>query len=127
MDGLSLIDAMETGRTEGRLAYADSVNMLRYGRGDTKARSDVKDDKLYCLMSETHKLIFHQLRPENTEFYDLAADPAESNNLAGTRPPAMRDLLKRLGEYNAFSPLMPGMTQTDLERLKKLESLGYNR
>lgn len=125
-DGRSLGEAMRSGRCESpRTAYSESVNILTYGRPDSRALRDQKDDKLYCLMTARHKLIYHQLEPEETEFYDLVSDPAEQRNLASSRPAAMEELLEQLHALDAFSPIMPGMTPTDLERVRNLRSLGY--
>ena len=126
MDGESLLEMMQTGRTgRQRLAYSDSVNMLTYGRPDTADKRDHKRDKLYCLMDKTHKLIYHQLEPDKTEFYNLQTDPGETTNLAASRPPALQAMMKQLEALEAFSNIMPGMTPSDLERLKKLRDLGY--
>jgi len=126
MDGQSLVSVMQTGQTAEPLsAYSDSVNMLVYGRPDEQGRQDNKLDKLYCMMNERHKLIYHQLKPDETEFYDLQADPNELHNLADAKPPAMQALLEQLMSLDALSDIEPGMTQTDLERLHKLRDLGY--
>ena len=126
MDGESLTAAMATGATAApRLAYADSVNILSYGRPDDRQRLDEKSDKLYCLMSADAKLIYHQLEPGSSEFYDLRSDPGELRNLAPSRPPEMVAMVRRLEELDPFSELMPGMTPTDLERAERLRSLGY--
>ena len=126
MDGLSLVDAMRTGKTEGDLiAYSDSVNILSYGRQDDPSRFDKKHDKLYCVMQGGYKLIYHQLKPENTEFYNLMEDPGELNNLASSKPPTMRRFMEHLNNINALSVIVPEMTATDLERLQKLKGLGY--
>ncbi len=126
MDGESLVAAMANGVTaEPRLAYADSVNILSYGRPDDRSAMDDKSDKLYCLMSGDAKLIYHQLEPDESEFYDLRADPGELVDLAPSRPPEMAAMMRRLEELDAFSELMPGMTPTDLERAERLRSLGY--
>lgn len=126
MDGKSLITTMNTGKTEKPLlGYSDSVNMLTYGRPDVRDKRDQKNDKIYCLMDERYKLIFHQQRPEETEFYDLQADPKETNNLSADNPAPMTVLMNDLESRNAFSEIMPGMTPTDAEWLKKLKGLGY--
>jgi len=126
MDGQSLVPVMRTGQTAEPLdAYSDSVNMLVYGRPDEQGRQDHKLDKLYCVMNERHKLIYHQLKPDETEFYDLQADPNELHNLAEAKPPAMETLLQQLMSLGALSDIEPGMTRTDLERLNKLRDLGY--
>ncbi len=126
MDGFSLVDMIRNGRTDSALtAYSDSVNILTYGRGDIMGNPDRKDDKLYSLTTDQYKLIYHQLKTSEIEFYDLLTDPGETLNLAGSNPPEMQAMLKELIEMDAFSMIMPGMTESDEETNKKLESLGY--
>ena len=78
-------------------------------------------------MREGKKLIYHQLKTDETEYYDLLADPKELHNLAGERPEDVNALLTDLMRMNALSAIMPGMTPTDWGRAKKLKSLGYVR
>jgi hypothetical protein len=126
MDGLSLAEALRTGAlSEPRRAYAESVNMLMYSRPDTTGYLDTKDDKLYCFIEGGSKLIHHQLRSAESEFFDLAADPGEQENLAARPGTAMDSLRHELQSLHPFSPIMPHMTTTDLERLTRLRSLGY--
>lgn len=126
MDGKSLMRAINTGMTEEPLlGYSDSVNMLTYGRPDVRDKRDQKNDKLYCVMDEKYKLIYHQLRPEESEFYDLQTDPKEMKNLWKDKPAEMERLMKELESRNAFSEILPGMTPTDAEWLNKLKGLGY--
>lgn len=128
MDGVSLFNEMQTGRNQAlRYAYSESLNMLRYSRHDMAGKWDNKNDKQYCLIQGDHKFIYHQLHPKNTEFYNLVDDPKELKNLAGRRPHETNNFLKRLKQLNAFSGFMPGMTPTDRDRLRQLESLGYTQ
>jgi len=76
MDGTSLIEAIHKGKTkEARYAYSDSINMLTYSSPGLSDRRDIKDDKLYCLVQDGYKMIYHQLRPEESELYNLSEDP----------------------------------------------------
>jgi len=126
VDGVSLTTAIETGQTETPLlGYSDSINMLNYQRPGKGERWNRKDDKLYCLTEGDAKLIYHQLNPEETEFYDLSTDPKETHNLADRHPPAMVRLLRKLKQLGAFSDILPGMTPSDPERVARLRSLGY--
>jgi arylsulfatase A-like enzyme len=126
MDGQSLAEALRAGTlSQPRTAYAESVNMLNYSRNDTTGYRDAKNDKHYCLIDGHRKLIYHQIRPAESEFFDLTADPLELENLAPQKTAARDSLLRNLRVLNVFSPIMPGMTATDLERARKLKSLGY--
>ncbi|MGD8395563.1 MAG: sulfatase [Candidatus Eiseniibacteriota bacterium] len=130
MDGRSLVETIAAGRTAApRSAYSESVNMVRYARHDAPGTHEVKDDKLYALIDGPLKLIHHQLRPEESELYDLSTDPGEQVNLAA-RPAHRADmerLTARLDSMGVESPIMPGMSVSDLERLRRLERLGYVR
>lgn len=126
MDGVSLLPLMQSGKSEPPLeAYSDAVNLLTYQRPYDVAIEDRRDDKLYCLIDGSRKLIYHQLRPDQGEFYDLARDPLEQRNLAATEGAAVNELKGRLIEREALSDIMPGATPTDRERLERLRSLGY--
>jgi arylsulfatase A-like enzyme len=126
VDGQSLVQAMRTGKTRSpRLAYADSVNMLTYGRLDDLSRQDRKLDKLYCLIQGKHKLIYHQLDPKRNELYDLEEDPWEENNLAALKPDLMIEMIEKIEDMGALSDIMPGTTGFDPDRARQLESLGY--
>lgn len=126
MDGESLTAVLGGNETDaGRRAYSDSVNMMVYARHD--GNKDRKMDKLYCLMDERFKLIYHQLEEENIEFYDLQQDPGELENLAAAEPPQMAEMLESLKALHPFSEVVPGMSPTDAERLERLKSIGYVR
>jgi arylsulfatase A-like enzyme len=126
MDGVSLLPLMQTGKSEAPLtAYADAVNLLTYQRPYDVAIEDRRDDKLYCVIDGSRKLIYHQLRPDQSELYDLARDPLEQRNLAVTEGAALDELKRGLIEREALSDIMPGATPTDRERLERLRSLGY--
>ncbi|MBU1701286.1 MAG: sulfatase-like hydrolase/transferase [Candidatus Eisenbacteria bacterium] len=126
MDGESLIPTMQSGHTPSALtAYSESVNIMNYGRPDIMNIWDRKDDKLYCLTTATGKLIYHQLKPEKSEFYNLINDPHELANLIGQDSQERDALTRTLQAMNIFSEHMPGMTATDLERARRLKGLGY--
>lgn len=126
MDGISLFNAIKTGEVKNDLiAYSDSINMLKYICTDLPHLEDNKNDKLYCLVRDNYKIIYHQLRPEESELYDLREDPGELNNIAGRHPGKMRYFLARLRQLDAFSDIMPGATPTGREKREKLKSLGY--
>lgn len=125
LDGASLRPLLAAGGAAERPAYADSVNILSYGRLDDPDESDRKSDKLYGLIDAGLKLIYHQLHPEESELYELSSDPREERNLAAERPAEVRRLLAELERRGALSDILPGMTGYDLERRRRLRSLGY--
>jgi arylsulfatase A-like enzyme len=45
------------------------------------------------------KLIVHSALPSRVELYDIANDPEEAENKAGTYPDRVKDLLARLNDY----------------------------
>ena len=117
---------MRTGSNpEKLLAYTDSVNLTGYAWPRSTEKRNKKYDKLYCLMDARHKLIYHQLKPEKTEFYDLQADFGEMKNLADSEPEVMKELMEQLKELAAFSDVMPVVNDEELVRVKRLKSLGY--
>jgi len=126
MDGVSLLPALRTGAPpQVPSAYADSVNRLTYGRLDDPARKDRKQDRLYSLIDGDSKIIFHELEPEKTEFYNLADDPGETQNLAATQPPEMKALLESLQGLGAISVIDASESPTPDDRAEALRALGY--
>ena len=126
MDGQSLAYTVRTGASIPEMqAYADSVNTLNYRRPDTDEKLDHKQEKLYCLMTRYRKLIYHQLKPEETEFYNLESDPAELNNLASKKPAGMPALMEALLDLNPFSNIGNDGKSVDPDAERKLRSLGY--
>lgn len=57
------------------------------------------------------------------EFYDLAADPAETTNLAGGRPERLQVLANLLRSFNVSAPDRPG--RVSAEEAERLSALGY--
>jgi len=117
---------MRTGRTaEPREAYADSVNIMSYGRPDDRRKRDHNSDKLYCLMTDRYKLIYHQLFPDQTQFFDIQEDPRELEDLAHRGLPEMQEMMERLDGLDAYSKFKLGDETTDPERAEMLKQLGY--
>jgi hypothetical protein len=117
---------MRSGQTADSLvAYSGAVNICMYARPDKLGDLDEKTDKLYCLMNARYKFIYHQLAPQESEFYDLSVDPKERKNLYEKSSPLVTRMLKELRTRRALTAIMPGMTPADLERIQRLESLGY--
>ena len=84
------------------------------------------DYRLRCMRSAEHKLIWNENR--GAELYNLARDPGETQNLAGSQATTQRDMMgllaksfEKMGkskEYFLFE-------STDREALERLRSLGY--
>jgi choline-sulfatase len=124
MDGASLVPLLAgNGSDPGHVAYADSVDMLTYGTA--VGTKDVKDDRLFVVTDGTWKYIYHVLRPEESELYNLQDDPRELTNLHEFRPEEVKRLRADLRSRDCFpgGEISPGpMSAEDLERLR---SLGY--
>jgi arylsulfatase A-like enzyme len=127
LDGVSLLSAMRTGKTERPLtAYSESLNMLRYDGSRLDRKSDESHDKLYCLIDGTQKLIYHQLEPEQTELYDLTGDPKETRNVARRgEGEATTRLLDVLSKSGAITDITVTDAPTEPTKLEGLRSLGY--
>jgi len=123
MDGVDLTPLLTQPAVDAApYAYCEATNMQNYSFGGWTA---TKTDKQYCVMDRRWKLIYHQLRPLESELYDLASDPEESRNLYATEI-AVRDRL--LAELMARDPMLddiPGVEHADPELIKRLKSLGY--
>jgi len=116
MDGSTLGGAMRTGRTaEPREAYADSVNIMSYGRPDDHRKRDHNSDKLYCLMTDRYKLIYHQLFPDQTQFFDIQEDPRELEDLAQRGLPATRSEPRGSSNWATGSEPSPSGLAADAE------------
>jgi arylsulfatase A-like enzyme len=118
-DGLSLL----RGRPE--FAYADSINLMGYGRPDVPGMSDRKDDRLYALVDRDHKLILHQRRPAESEFYQRQQDPKEARNLWTQATPRAQEMLDHLTNLGAL--FEEGAKTADGEHEAELRALGYIR
>ena len=125
VDGMSLLDEIAgNAASKPRSAYSDSVNMLNYARPDTQ-HQDRKNERLYALIEGELKFIYHQLRPAESELFDLRADPGESDNVAVQRLDTMQRFTRELESRGALFAEDVALDETPLENLKQLESLGY--
>ena len=74
--------------------------------------------ELRSLISIRHQYI----EAPTPEFYDLARDPAEKENLAGRKPPELRSMV---AEAQRRRTALTSPSAIDPELAKKLQSLGY--
>jgi arylsulfatase A-like enzyme len=80
---------------------------------------------LFMIVEGRWKYIHHLLKPEESELYDLDADPGETNNLHSSHPDRAQRMLENLLARDAIpdsSGETHGLSEEDLERLR---SLGY--
>ncbi len=123
MDGRDLTPMLSGSADEPvRLAYSDSTNMQTYAHFEEKTQ---KTDKLYCVMDDQWKLIYHQLRPGESELYDLVADPKELVNLFEVEAAARQRLMAELMSREPTIEEISGMEAPDMELIEKLKTLGY--
>jgi hypothetical protein len=76
-------------------------------------------------LTDRYKLIYHQLFPDQTQFFDIQEDPRELEDLARRGLPEMQEMMGRLDGLNAHSNLKLCAEPTDPERAERLEQLGY--
>ena len=89
---------------------------------------EYQDDLLFCVMDQTWKLIYHRDNPENSELYNLVADPKEADNVFAKYPKEADRLLRWLTDSGAMAvKLVEPDAPLDEETIRKLESLGYMR
>jgi arylsulfatase A-like enzyme len=123
VDGRSLVPLLAGEPDEPRLAYADQLNLW-----DTNARMLEKrpqDDLLHVMMDARWKLIFRPLRPDESELYDLDADPDEAVNLYRPDHPEGLRLRAELERRDPFVLESFGEAAGDGERSEALRELGY--
>ena len=106
------------------VAYAEALNTL-----DFHAPRDLppqQKDLLFCMMDRSWKLIYHRDSPDNTELYNLEADPGETLNVADRYPEQTARLLARLESSGAIEiEVVQPDEPLDPEALERLRSLGY--
>jgi hypothetical protein len=54
-------------------------------------------------MTDRYKLIYHQLFPDQTQFFDIQEDPRELEDLAQRGLPEMQEMMGRLDGLDAYS------------------------
>ncbi len=123
VEGLSLAGLMSGKAELRRLAYADQLNL--YDLTAKMIEQRPKDDLMYCMMDRTWKLIYRQLRPGESELYNLGDDPRETTNLFQSQPLKAKPFLEELRKRQCFVDKPFGTTDGDSEALDRLKSLGY--
>jgi hypothetical protein len=104
------------------VAYADQLNLFDLNSRVINKRPD--DDLLYCAMDRSWKLIYKPRKPDLSELYHLARDPAETRNLYHpTHSQALR-LRAILDESGGFVD-QPFGDAFDEDVIERLRALGY--
>lgn len=127
--GLSLMPLLRS--EELPEAFQNRSIFLHHGGGleDAPHESDKQ-----ALVSNEHKLIWHVEKTNEFEWYSLADDPLEQQNLAGQGPPTMTELKPVLQFYiNAqhllaerlITPGAGGGVRLSRQELENLRDLGY--
>ena len=122
MEGQSMLALARGGPDDGRVAYADALNLLD-AHAPQKMRPEYADN-LFCASDARWKLIWHQTKPENVELFDLEADPAELRNLASEHPEQVARLKAFLDERRVMEVQAPEAGALAPDK-RALEELGY--
>jgi arylsulfatase A-like enzyme len=123
VDGRSMQGLIDSQPEEARIAYADALILYDLNAKDLLKRRP-NDDLLHCVMDRSWKLIYKPSNPEQSELYNLAADPGEMENLYTEDHPEVGRLFAALEEMDAWvnEPFGEG---DDRDVLDRLEALGY--
>ena len=123
LDGQSVVELLDASG-EPRVAYAEALNTL-----DSHAPGALPErhkDLLFCAVERDWKLIHHVEHPENSELYDLRADPGELVNVLDEHPEEAARLLAFLEESGGMAVRTGEVVPIEEEAARKLEALGYS-
>ncbi len=122
VEGRSLLPRMRGEPLAPAPAYADALNTVDE-HAPLKGLPETCRDDLFMVIDGRWKLIQHRAQPENTELFDLAADPLELENVAD-RHPEERARLEAWIERSGALEIAPGERQDGLDT-SSLRELGY--
>jgi len=109
-DGASLVPAFAARRASDRTVYAETLYpRLHFGWSDLASAVDGR---------------YHYIHAPRPELFDVAADPAERQNLAAARASTAASLAAWLGRATASSRVVPP-APADAEARERLRALGY--
>ena len=110
MDGQSLVPALAARRVPDRTVYSETLYpRLHFGWSDLASAIDGR---------------YHYIRAPTPELYDVAADPAERENLARAKEATASALAAWLNRTTAGSPAAQP-AQVDADVGERLRALGY--
>lgn len=125
VEGRSLRRLMEGQAGEARYAYADQINFFDLNASMVRHKPDA--DFLFSITDGRWKLIYKPTRPDESELYDLAADPKELVNLREREREHSLRLLEELARRDGWVleafQMDGGGTSEESRRL--LAKLGY--
>lgn len=125
MEGLSLLSLMRGESEEApRIAYADALNLYDAHSPSKKSLPPGHYDNLYAVCDGRWKLVWREEHSENSELFDLAADPLELNNLYRMDHPEGLRLLAQLESWEATKVTPPEAGASEASA-QALQSLGY--
>lgn len=124
IEGQSLLGVLRGEPAGTRIAYADALNHYDTFSPRRGLPAIAQDENLFAVTDGRWKLIYHELRPENHELFDLDADPRELRNVAQDHPEQLARLETFLLERGAMEVEPPG-TGGAVPDASALYSLGY--
>jgi arylsulfatase A-like enzyme len=124
LDGRSLLPLLAGESEEPRLAYAESLNRHANNAPIKQLPPKCRDD-MFCVMDRRWKLVWHKHEPENSELFDLEADPEELENVAAQHPDQVERLKRVLEQRGSFDVPFDPEVDGQSNRMKLLRELGY--
>jgi arylsulfatase A-like enzyme len=126
IDGVSLQPLFREPEESLRLdAYSEATTLLTYNVPYAPDEPNRRNDQLFSLIRGEWKYVRHRFGLQPDEIYNLVDDPEETENLIDVEAAVgveMRRSLRPETIYPRETPMLGGMTEQDLERLR---SLGY--
>lgn len=122
MEGKSMLGLIRGEPESKRIAYADALISLDDNR--PSHLTGKHNDLMYCVMSQSWKLIHRRFQSDASELYRIDQDPAEQKNVIDQYPEKRNELFEFLKTPGVMiEELIPPAQET--EELRRLRELGY--
>ncbi|MFP6641661.1 MAG: sulfatase, partial [Myxococcota bacterium] len=119
-----LLDSDEDSESTGSLRARPLFAQLNRGWGKRRKTTD----RLVSMLHDSHRFIFRENRPEESEAYDLSVDPGEQNNILTAGDERSAAFQARVQEFLDVGPPTwgePPVVEIDEMMRNQLRALGY--